>query len=339
MDADQRPEPAVSTPDAPGPAGNPEPDAPAGDKGASPEGGEGTERPGYGPPGETLVATIRGMLPSLTPAARVIARLILDDPAMVARSTITELSAVSGTSEATIVRTARALGFAGYPQLRLALAAAAAGRTPDRLVPGDLAPDDPLSDVILKVSRAESEAIKDTVAQLSAERLGPVVDAIVAARKVDVYGVGASGLVAADMSQKLLRIGLCGNAFTDAHLALTSAVLLRPGDVAVGISTSGQTPDVLAPLRSAREAGATTVAITNNPRSAIADLADHLLISAGRETAFRPGALASRISQLLVVDCIFVAVALRTFDSSQKALKVTREALDRYLSAPRSSRK
>ncbi|GAA5041554.1 DNA-binding MurR/RpiR family transcriptional regulator [Thermocatellispora tengchongensis] len=286
-------------------------------------------------PAETLVATVRGVLPSLTPAARTVARLILDDPAMVARSTITELSSASGTSEATIVRTARALGFAGYPQLRLALAAASAGRTPDRLVPGDVGPDDPLADVILKVSRAESEAIKDTVAQLTAERLGPVVDSIAAARRVDVYGVGASGLVAADMSQKLLRIGVAGNAFTDAHLALTSAVLLRPGDVAVGVSTSGETPDVLEPLRTARDAGATTVAITNNPRSSMAALAEHLLISAGRETAFRPGALASRISQLLVVDCVFVGVAQRTFDRSQQALQATRKAIDAFVTETR----
>ncbi|MEV4894393.1 hypothetical protein AB0K48_33910, partial [Nonomuraea sp. NPDC055795] len=69
---------------------------------------------------DTLVATVRGVLPSLTPAAQTVARLILEDPATVARSTITELSAASGTSEATIVRTARLLGFAGYPQLRLA---------------------------------------------------------------------------------------------------------------------------------------------------------------------------------------------------------------------------
>jgi DNA-binding MurR/RpiR family transcriptional regulator len=127
------------------------------------------------------------------------------------------------------------------------------------------------------------------------------------------------------------------NAFTDAHLALTSAVLLRPGDVAVGVSTSGRTPDVLAPLREARKAGAATVAITNNPRSPMAGLVDHLLISAGRETAFRPGALASRISQLLVVDCVFVGVAQRTFDTSQEALKATRQALDHYLADPRRS--
>ncbi|MDH2427262.1 MurR/RpiR family transcriptional regulator [Sphaerisporangium sp. TRM90804] len=289
---------------------------------------------------ENLVARVRAVLPSLTPSAQIIARLILDDPATVARSTITELSATSAISEATIVRTARVLGFSGYAQLRLALAAAAAAadaarKGPDRLVPGDLGPDDPLSDVIAKVTRAEAQAIEDTAAQLSPERLGEVVDAITAARRVDVYGVAASGLVAADMSQKLLRIGLSAHAFTDAHLALTSAVLLRPGDVAVGVSCTGETPDVLEPMRRAHKAGAATVALTNNPRSALAELCDHVLISAGRETTFRPGALASRISQLLVVDYVFVGVAQRTSEVSNEALHATRDAIDQFTSESR----
>ncbi|MFF5205658.1 MurR/RpiR family transcriptional regulator [Streptosporangium sp. NPDC000396] len=282
-----------------------------------------------------LVATVRALLPSLTPAAQAIARLILNDPGMVARSTITELSGVSGTSEATIVRTARALGFAGYSQLRFALAAAVAREEPERLVPGDLGPDDPLTDVIAKVTRAESEALADTAAQLNPDRLSIVVEAMADARRVDVYGVGASGLVAVDMAQKLMRIGLSGHAFTDAHLALTSAALARQDDVAVGVSCTGETPDVLAPMRLAGKAGATTVAITNNPRSSLAELADHVLVSAGRETAFRPGALASRISQLLIVDCIFVGIAQRTFETSDAALRATRDALDGYMTDTR----
>ncbi|GAA3446690.1 MurR/RpiR family transcriptional regulator [Planomonospora venezuelensis] len=286
-----------------------------------------------------LVATIRAVLPSLTPAARAIAHRILDDPGLVARSTITEFSAISGTSEATIVRTARALGFAGYSQLRFALAAAVASQAPERLVPGDLGPDDPLTDVIAKVTRAESEALADTAAQLSPDTLDAVVGAVSAARRVDVYGVGASGLVAVDMAQKLMRIGLSGHAFTDAHLAVTSAALVRPGDVVVGVSCTGETPDVLGPVRVARKAGATTVAITNNPRSSLAGLADHVMVSAGRETAFRPGALASRISQLLIVDCVFVGVAQRTFGAADPALRATRDALEEFLAGfPRRGR-
>jgi DNA-binding MurR/RpiR family transcriptional regulator len=128
----------------------------------------------------------------------------------------------------------------------------------------------------------------------------------------------------------LLRIGLSSHPFSDAHLALTSAALLREGDVAVAISCSGETPDVLVPARTAAETGALVVAITNNPRSALAELADHTLVSAGRETAFRPGALASRISQLLIVDCIFVGLAQRTYDTADAAIRATREATDRY---------
>ncbi|MFC6081719.1 MurR/RpiR family transcriptional regulator [Sphaerisporangium aureirubrum] len=289
---------------------------------------------------ENLVARVRAVLPSLTPSARIIGQMILDDPATVAGSTITELSATSTVSEATIVRTARVLGFSGYAQLRLALAAAAAAAAatrqgPDRLVPGDLAPDDPLCDVIAKVTRAEAQAIEDTAAQLTPERLGEVVDAVTAARRVDVYGVAASGLVATDMAQKLMRIGLSSHAFTDAHLALTSAVLLRPGDVAVGVSRTGETPDVLEPMRRAHRTGATTVAITNNPRSALAELCTYVLISAGRETAFRPGALASRISQLLLVDYVFVGVAQRTSELSNEALRVTRDAVNEFIAESR----
>lgn len=290
--------------------------------------------PSPGAPADPL-ATVRAVLPSLTPAAQIVARLILDDPAMVARSTITEISTMSGISEATIVRTARSLGFAGYSQLRFALAAAVARQEPDRLVPGDLAPDDPLTDVIAKVANAESQALADTAVQLDPDRLGAVVDIVTAARRVDVYGVAASGLVAADMAQKLLRIGLPAHCFTDAHLALTSAALAREGDVAVGVSCTGETPDVIGPMRVARKSGAATVAITNNPRSSLAELADHVLISAGRETAFRPGALASRISQLLIVDYIFVGVAQRTYDASDAALRATRDALGGYLGETR----
>jgi DNA-binding MurR/RpiR family transcriptional regulator len=284
------------------------------------------------------VAAVRAVLPSLTPAARAIARIILDDPGLVVRSTITEFSALSGTSEATVVRTARVLGFSGYSQLRFALAAAVAkeqARQPERLVPGDLAPDDPLTDVITKVARSEAEALADTAAQLDPARLGEVVAAIAAARRVDVYGVGASGLVAADMSQKLLRIGLSSHPFADAHLAITSAALLRPGDVAVAVSCSGETPDVLVPARTAAEAGAVVVCVTNNPRSSLAELAHHTLVSAGRETAFRPGALASRISQLLIVDCVFVGLAQHTYDTAGAAIRATREATDRYRNGSR----
>ena len=105
--------------------------------------------------------------------------------------------------------------------------------------------------------------MEETAAQLDIEILHRVVDAIASAGRVDVYGVGASAFVAADLQQKLHRIGRVSFAWNDTHIMLTSAAVLGPGDVAVGISHTGATTDTVESLRVAREHGATTVALQN----------------------------------------------------------------------------
>jgi D-sedoheptulose 7-phosphate isomerase len=51
----------------------------------------------------------------------------------------------------------------------------------------------------------------------------------------------------------------------------------RPGDVALGISTSGRSPNVVEGLRTARERGLATVGLTGNGGGALAGLVDHLI--------------------------------------------------------------
>lgn len=281
-----------------------------------------------GAAGDALTATVRGLLPSLTPAAARIASLIVEDPAQVARSTISELSALAGTSESSIVRTARALGFAGYPELRLALAASAARQGGRPTLSSGITPEDSAEEVVAKLVHTESQAVLETATQLDADQLRGAVAAVCGGGQLHIAGVGASGLVAQDLQQKLARIGRPCHAHGDSQSALTSAVLLGEGDVFLAVSHSGESRDVLEPLRRASAQGATTVVITNHPLSTAARLADFVLVSAGRETTFRPGAMASRISQLVVVDCLFVCVAQRTFDTSSRALRLTHQALE-----------
>lgn len=277
---------------------------------------------------DALTAMVRGLMPSLTPAAARIATLIIEDPAQVARSTISELSALAGTSESSIVRTARALGFAGYPELRLALAVSAAKQEPRSDLSSGISPEDSAAEVIGKLVHTEAQAVRETATQLDPEALAAAVRAVCGGGQLHIAGVGASGLVAQDLQQKLARIGRPCHAHTDSQSALTSAVLLGPGDVFLAVSHSGESRDVLEPLRRAAAEGAATVVITNHPMSTAAQIADHVLVSAGRETTFRPGAMASRISQLVVVDCLFVCVAQRTYDRSSRALRLTHEALE-----------
>jgi DNA-binding MurR/RpiR family transcriptional regulator len=273
---------------------------------------------------------IRALLPTLQPSLRRVAEQVLADPARAATLTVTELAAACDTSETTVIRFCKALGLPGYPQLRLALAAEAGraegGRDP-RVIGSDIGPGDDMRQVVEKIAFADARAVEETASQLDIAVLERVVDALARARRVDVYGVGASAFAALDFQQKLHRIGRVAFAWNDTHIALTSAALLGPRDVAVGISHTGVTGDTIDALAEARAHGATTVALTNFPRSPIARVADHVLTTAARETTFRSGAMASRLAQLTVIDCLFVGVAQRRYAETLAALEVTRDAV------------
>jgi DNA-binding MurR/RpiR family transcriptional regulator len=272
---------------------------------------------------------IRSLLPGLARAEQRVAKVVLENSGTVAHLSITEVAEQAGTSETTVTRFCKAIGVGGYPELRIALAADTA-RSQARAnhdMGGDIGPGDDLAQVVGKVAFADARAVEETAEQLDVEALGKVVEAIAGARRVDVYGFGASAFVAFDMQQKLHRIGLTCFAWNDTHIALTSAAVLTSADVAVGISHTGSTSETVEALRVARETGATTVALTNFPRSPITEVADHVLTTAARETTFRSGAMASRIAQLTVIDCLFIGVAQHHVDTAKTALEATYEAV------------
>jgi DNA-binding MurR/RpiR family transcriptional regulator len=218
----------------------------------------------------------------------------------------------------------------GYPQLRIRLAAEAARRVepPDaRVVGGDIPPGADLAQIIATISFNDARAVEETAEQLDPAVCEQIVDAISAAERIEVYGAGASGFVASDFQQKLHRIGRTAFYWPDIHTALTSAALLGKGDIAIGISHTGTTSDVIEVLQQARARGATTVAITNFPRSPVTDVVDFVLTTAARETTYRAGATASRIAQLTVVDVLFVGVAARNRTKARRALELTAEAV------------
>lgn len=270
------------------------------------------------------------MAPSMTRSMQRVAETVAHDPAGCSRLTVTGLAERTGTSEATVVRTSRLLGYPGYRDLRLALAGLAAqqesGAAPS--VTADIAVDDPIADVVTKLAHDEQQTLADTAAALDTGQVEAAVGALASARRVDIYGVGASSLVGQDLAQKLLRIGLVAHSHADPHLAVTNAVQLRAGDVALAITHSGRTVDVIEPLRVAFDHGATTIALTGRPDGEVAQYADHVLTtSTARESELRPAAMSSRTSQLLVVDILFIGVAQRTYETAAPALSASYEAL------------
>lgn len=274
-----------------------------------------------------LLVRLRGLRPSFSPAEDRVADCVLADPRAAAALTISELADAAHTSETTVLRFCKRLGMPGYPQLRLALAAESAQPRLLTALQSDINEDDTIDDIIAKVAYADASAVEETAQQLDRVALTKAADAIAAATRVDLYGIAASGIVALDAQQKLHRIGVLAFAWNDPHVALTSATLLRPGDVAIGISHTGTTKETIEALAKARSRGATTIAITNFPLSRLVGTADIVLTTAARETSLRSGATASRIAALTVVDCLYIAVAHRDLAGATVAVAETRAAV------------
>lgn len=274
---------------------------------------------------------VRARLEELRPSERRIAESLLADPSAFATRSVAEIAEGASTSTTTVVRFTRKIGYDRFKDFRhdlteenlrerLALAGTNA-QSPD-IVAGDT-----LDDIVAKVAANESLSIADTAQALDTEALTRAAAAVAGARRVDIFGVGASSIVAVDLQRKLSRIGRVALEWPDPHAAWTAAAILDQHAVAVAISHSGATADTVDFLRLAARSGATTIAITNHAESTLASSADIVLQTAARETAFRSGALGSRIAQLMVVDCLFIGVAQVDYEASTAALQRTFDAV------------
>lgn len=268
---------------------------------------------------------MRGLFPTLRPSEQKVAKYVLDHPDEVITLPVTDLARRSGVSDATVVKFCQRLGYSGYQHLKITLATELASLP--KPVYGEIVPGDDLPVVKAKIFNMNKKGLEDTMRTVDDTELDRAVEALLGARRIHLYGVGASGLVAMDAEHKLLRIGLNCHAFPDPHTAVSMASVLEPGDVAIALSHSGSTRDTVESLTAAGEAGATTVCITNVMASPISRVADIKLYTSVDESDYRSGAMGSRIAQLSIVDVLFVGVAQRRFEESMHHLEKTRAAV------------
>lgn len=266
----------------------------------------------------TCLGLIRSYYPSFTRTEKRIADFILNNSKDVIYMSVTELAEKCGVGEGTVVRFARDIGFSGYQELKLTLSRDLVN--PFENVLEDASVRDSLESIVNKITTKNLKAISDTTRLIDINALKKAIRALSNARKVELYGVGASGFTALEAKYKFLRIGILCDALTDPHLQAMSAATLTSKDVAIGISYSGATKDTIDSLKIAKNAGAKTICITNFARSPITKVADIVLLTASPESPLASGAIRSIIAQLHILDLLFTGVAMKL---GEKAINYT----------------
>ena len=276
---------------------------------------------------ESVLFIIRQYLPSLPKAERRIAAFILEDPQKAVHCNVMELARQSGASQAAIIRFCHRLGMNGFSDFKMNLSQDVF-RISDEYLPHDLnlnAKTDTagiIKGVIGGIQRnmARLESLCDV------HLLNRAVDLIREARFISLFGIGASGLVAQDLFHKLTRIGFPCAAPVDTHLQITTAVNLKPRDLAFIISYSGESPDMLRCAERAKNNKAGLIALTMETSNSLRAMADIPLLVPSLEPVYRSGATVSRLSQLAVVDMIHFLLLSRGLDGAAHTLEQTMTA-------------
>ena len=260
-----------------------------------------------------------------------IADFIIKNTDMVYNLTASELSNLTDTSPASIIRFSQKLGYEGFKELKISLAKEMPKKDIDEdKIYEKITIRDSLSEIINKIAVGHINAIKNTIKLIDEKAVMDAVEAISSARRINIYGVGGSSLVAQDLQYKLVRIDMPAYIYLDNHLQLVSAANITSKDVAIAFSHSGKTIETYRALEISKQRGAKTISITKFGENPISNVADIKIYTTEVEKTLRMGAIASRIAQLTIVDILFIGIVKSNFSNVPEYIQQTSDILKEF---------
>lgn len=261
---------------------------------------------------------------SFSSSEQQVANYVLEHAGDIVGLPVSELAIRSGSNRAAVVRFCKRLGFEGYRDFTLALAAElAVEQNKEQMAFAAIEPGSGVDAILQNIRASSIQSIQDSCTLLRPSDIELASDLLMKAPKIDFYGIGASQLVAQDAQYKFMRINKNCTAYPDGHLQLTSASLLSKEDVAVAISWSGETKDVVEAAKMAKSQGATVISITQYGKNRLSQCADIAFQLTSPETSIRIGAMGSRIAQLILIDILFCSIVSKEPQNISRYLKQT----------------
>lgn len=250
-------------------------------------------------------------------AEKQIADYILAHRAEAAAMTSAELARASLTSEATVSRLCKKLGFQNYRAFQFALVhdMAAEGGS------AEFSYDVTLDDIPQSLQNILANKISELTATFHAidpEDLKKVLSVLRQAAAVEIAAVGNTIPVALDTAFKFNQLGLrCVTSEISEKLS-AFALTLTPADALLVISNSGRSNRLYRIAETARRNGTPVILITCDRSSPLAGLADHLLISTNREKLLTSAEFAfSRISAIAIAEILYHFLLLSIPDARE----------------------
>jgi DNA-binding MurR/RpiR family transcriptional regulator len=267
---------------------------------------------------------IQSKLKLLTQAETKVATYVLNHFEEILSYNVTELAEKAGSSEASVIRFCKTVGYRGYQDFKIDVARDTL--PPTKHLSPVLDQQDNISTICRKIFISEIAVLNETMVLLDPSMVEQAVKTILMAERIEIFGSGGSIMVGMDTQHKFLKIGIKTTVHQDMDIQAMSACLLQKGDVAIGISHSGSNRNLLHCLHLAKDRGAAIIAITTQGKSPLNKLADIILYTSTKELVFKSESVSARIAQLAVIDVLVASVAFAQYDKSYEAIQNTRKA-------------
>ena len=267
---------------------------------------------------DDIFAQIRTCYNRFTKTEKRVADFVLEKPEQVLYMSITDLADACGVGDISVFRYCRDLDKKGYQDFKMALAGALASARDDleaTQMTGAVGQKDSLEDVVKKVLATNVSALHETYRLIRLEDIDTAVEWMIQAKNIYFFGVGGSMVAALEAQSRFMRITSKVHMTIDLHLQAMSAALMNKEDLAIAFSYSG----------------ATIIGITRFTRSPLAALCDLRLLCGANEGPMQGGSMSVKMSQLLLLDLLYIEYFKRTYDVSAKKKAATAEAISNKL--------
>ncbi len=283
-----------------------------------------------------LTQKIRDTIDNMRKSERKVAEYVLGNPADIIHMRIVDLATQADVSEPTVVRFCRAIGCEGFQDFKLSLAQQLASSPSFGQIA--VTDTDPIADFTHKVFDSTIDTLLQVRDKLDPEVLDKAVTALCNANRVEFYGFGASGAVAADAQHKFFRLQLATAAHSDHHIQNMSAMSMQPGDVVVAISQSGRTKALLYSMEMVKQMGGIVIGLAPSKTPVIKNASIPIEVDVEEDIEiYTP--LSSRIAHLVIIDVLAIGVAQRKGPQLQGHLFKLKQGLRSLRIQPEDRRK
>ena len=269
---------------------------------------------------------IKSLYNGLSAKEQNIADYILENPSSVVHNSISDLSAELNVAGSTLFQFAKKLGYSGFKEFKMAILIQENDFSTTSIHENIEIDDNELT-IAQKVFDSNIKTLTDTKKLLQLNDLKKAAEIISNSNLLYFFGVGGSGILAEDAYHKFLRSPISVRHSTDYHIQLMEASLLTPQDCAICISHTGKSKETIKIAEIVKNVGAKVIVITSHASSPLAKIGDIVFISISEEIEFHSEALSSRISQLSILDSLYVILMFMNKEKSKEALSKVRHTI------------